>query len=443
VGQAEGVFERAEFSDAAPASYRSRWLLLLVLLLLLAASYCVARDLLYDGLVKRQAQGLFNLLCSASIERLEGVEVDTQGDVTLVNAEAWTSRGGERRRFFRAQRLRLTLDGDPLRDPDLRIMRVDLHRPEIFIRRETDGVWNLEWALAPAPGRTPETAAVPPSRRDPWADYRRPDESWPRNGVHIHDGTLHVAFASAAGKETVWTVEGIRASLLRRDGVTVLEPFRGDFYGGRMSVHAELVRGSPFTLRQITATVRDADVARMTADVSFLPRPMRGRFNGVLSVTVDPRKTNSRPIAAGRAEITDGDLWELPAFSSVLHALTLTPVSEKRIDTGILEFTVEENRVRIDQMHFLGYPVSLFGEGSCSLDGDWMEVVFVPRLGKDDWNSILPLIGAPIDLLSNVLKGALVPVVLKGSFDKPELGVEPLRFLRPGVRKLIEERSPR
>ena len=64
-------------------------------------------------------------------------------------------------------------------------------------------------------------------------------------------------------------------------------------------------------------------------------------------------------------------------------------------------------------------------------------------IGKSSWNSILPVIGIPIDLLSDVFKGALVPVVLKGSFEKPEISVEPLYFLKPSVRTLIEEKSPR
>jgi hypothetical protein len=132
----------------------------------------------------------------------------------------------------------------------------------------------------------------------------------------------------------------------------------------------------------------------------------------------------------------------VPAFSSIIHVLTLTAVSEKRIDTAIVDFTVGEGEIRVDKMHFLGYPVSLFGDGAMSLTGDWMEIVFVPRLGKSDWNSILPIIGAPIDLLSSIFKGALTPVVLSGSFDKPDLSVQPLYFLRPSVRKLIEEKSP-
>jgi hypothetical protein len=436
-----GGFEAAEFSDARRRSLGGRGLAFLGILLLLAACYAAARDVLYDRLVHGTAQRFLNDLFRASIERLGRVEVDSQGDLTLHDAEAWTSRDGERRLFFRAEKLRLTLDGDPMRDRDLKVMRVDLFRPEIRLRRGADGEWNLLHAIGPS--SPPAPAPAPTPAEDPWKDYRRVDESWPRNGVHLHDGTIQVAFAGREGRETSWKIDSVNAMLSRKEGRTVLDPCRGGFYGGALTARAEVERGSPFTLRQFSVSVKDAEVARMAAESSSVKHPMRGRFNAVLAVTVDPARTGARPIAAGRAEVTEGDLWEMPALSKVIHLLTLTPVSAKRIDTGILEFTVEQERIRIDRMHFLGYPVSLFGEGACSVSGDWMEVVFVPRLGKDDWNSILPIIGAPIDLLSNVVKGALVPVVLSGSFDRPEVGVEPLRFLRPSVKQLIEERSPR
>jgi hypothetical protein len=133
----------------------------------------------------------------------------------------------------------------------------------------------------------------------------------------------------------------------------------------------------------------------------------------------------------------------VPAFSGIVHLLTLTKVSDRKIDTAVLEFTVGEGEIRVDKMYFLGTPVSLFGDGVCGLTGDWMEIVFVPRLGKSDWNSIIPVIGAPIDLLSNIFKGALMPVVMKGSFENPEISVEPFHFLKPSVKQLIEEKSPR
>jgi hypothetical protein len=130
-------------------------------------------------------------------------------------------------------------------------------------------------------------------------------------------------------------------------------------------------------------------------------------------------------------------------FSGIIHLLSLTSVENRRIDTAVLTFTVEEEQIRVDRMHFLGYPVSLFGDGVCSLTGDWMEIVFVPRLGKSDWNSILPIIGAPMDLLAAIFKGSLMPVVMKGSFNSPQIAVEPLYFLKPSVRQLMEEKAPR
>jgi hypothetical protein len=87
--------------------------------------------------------------------------------------------------------------------------------------------------------------------------------------------------------------------------------------------------------------------------------------------------------------------------------------------------------------------VSLFGDGSASLTGDWIDVTFIPRLGKKDWNSILPVIGAPLDLLSNVFKGLFVPVTLKGSFENPQFNVGAGSEPSAEVRKLIEEKSPR
>jgi hypothetical protein len=87
----------------------------------------------------------------------------------------------------------------------------------------------------------------------------------------------------------------------------------------------------------------------MSAGAHFIKRRMTGRFNAVFALTVDPKISSRRPIASGHCEITDGDLWEVPALSKVIHVLALSPVSEKRIDTAVLEFTVEEDRYRIDK----------------------------------------------------------------------------------------------
>jgi hypothetical protein len=442
MSKAQG-FERAEFTEARKADYRARWLVFLFTLLFLAVTYWIARDIIYHRLIYRYAQDMYNKLGSAAVEKIGRVTVDGQGDVTLHDAESYTHRGGTRRLFFKTERLVLSLDGMPLRDDKLRVMRVDLFRPEIHVRREWGGEWNVEWAFLPAP-HGPQDEEPRPDPNDPWKDYLQPDQTFPRNGVHVHDGTINVTFVGQTGKEVTWKIEHVRTQLARIDGKVYLRPFTGTFYGGTMTADAEISKTTPFTVRQLTADIRDADVALVAAGAPWITHPMKGRFNGVLALTRDAERTKqARPVMSGHFEVTEGDLWEVPAFSSIIHWLTLTAVKDKRIDTAIVDFTVDNDiEIRVDKMHFLGYPVSLFGDGAVSLTGEWMEIVFVPRLGKSDWNSILPIIGAPIDLLSSIFKGALTPVVLSGSFDKPDLSVRPLHFLKPSVRKLIEEKSP-
>jgi hypothetical protein len=46
----------------------------------------------------------------------------------------------------------------------------------------------------------------------------------------------------------------------------------------------------------------------------------------------------------------------VPAFSKIIHWLTLTAVEDKRIDTAIVDFTVGGDEIRVDKMYFLGYP---------------------------------------------------------------------------------------
>jgi len=433
-------FEKAVFSGPRAFTLRARWILLLFTLFFLGIVYWVIRDVVYHRLVYAYAQRMFNDLASAAVEKIGDIDIDRQGDITLFRAEAYTHRNGARRLFFKTDELRLTLDGLPLRDTSIRVMRVDLMRPEIHVRREVGGEWNLEWALQKAP-RAPDAPTPPQATR--FAPYRDPDEGFPKNGVHIHDGTLHVTFVAKSGREVIWTVHSVNGELKREDGVLKLSPFTGDFYGGRMTVFSEIPQTNPLLIRQMKVDVRDADVSKMMAGAPFITHPMKGTFNAVFALTVDPKLANRRPIASGHCEVTDGDLWEVPALSSVIHVLALSPVSEKRIDTAILEFTVEEDRYRIDKMYFLGYPVSLFGDGSASLTGDWIDVTFIPRLGKKDWNSIIPIIGAPIDLLSNIFKGIFVPVSLKGSFEKPIFKVGQSDPPSAEMQKLIEEKAPR
>jgi hypothetical protein len=103
--------------------------------------------------------------------------------------------------------------------------------------------------LPPRPARARGAAPRPDPTDDPWKDYLRPTRRFPRNGVHVHDGTIHVTFVGKTGKEVTWKIDDVRTKLARVDGRIVMRPFVGEFYGGTITADAspedESVHGAP------------------------------------------------------------------------------------------------------------------------------------------------------------------------------------------------------
>lgn len=404
------------------------------MLALLTGGYWTARHFFYRRLIFRITQDLLDEFATAKVEKVGRIVIDSQGDITLYDTEVFTYRDGNRRLFYRAPQMLLSVDGFPGRDRKLRLMRVDLVQPEIWIRREQKGEWNVEWAFRKAkrdgpPGSEAGEGPGPP------------DEGFPKNGIHIHDGIVHVTTVGRSGHEVTWTITKARGVLSKEQGVLRLRPFEGEFYGGRLVADAEVPRTEPFTC-DFQITVTGAEVSKL-AERLVLARPVSGRLDGVLVLTRSADRTQLHNIAAGQIQITNGDLWELPVFLSILSVLALDPGFDRRIESAEVKFTVEEDRIRIDQMDFLGSALCLFGDGEMDLDGENLEVVFIPRLGKNGMGDIIPLFGTPIQWLLDLAKGVLLPVVMTGSFDRPQVSVKPGYIIATPVRKLIESKSPK
>lgn len=417
-----------------PPSFRARLFFLAGIVALLAGGYWTVRYYFYRKILLSLAQNLLNEIATARVERLDGVELDPHGNLVLRNAEVFTYRDGVRRLFYRAPRMKLTIDGIPGRDRNVRIARVDLIDPEIFIRRERNGVWNVEWALRSSKPPPPPTAPKAPA-----SPTSPPEDPFPREGIHIVGGTIHITTVGKSGREVTWTIGSVQAILARENGILALRPCEGEFYGGRLNAKAELPSVAPFRC-DFQITVTGASVEKL-AERLALKRPVTGTLDGVLALKRGPERTNSHPIAAGRIEIAQGDLWELPVFFNILSILALDPGLHRTIDSAEVQFTVEEDRIRIDQMDFVGDPLCLFGDGRMDLTGENLEVVFVPRLGKHGMGAIIPILGTPIQWVLDVVKGVLIPVVMTGSFDHPEVAVMPFHPIAAPVKKLVESRG--
>lgn len=426
-----------------------RWLTLGAVLLLLVAVYSTARDVLYRRFIYGFAQNCLDYFATGSVESIGTVQLTVEGNLMLHDAVVTTFHRERRRVFYRAERMEIALDGWPMQDEQVRVSRVDLFHPEIWVVRETGGDWNILWAFLPAPkpeGERPQEPRPPPDVR-PVVPVPEPALShpmrggWPRNGVHIHDGIIHVVFVRDDGSEMVWDIHQVNTSMTRAEPGVRFGPMRADFYGGVMLAEGTVPTFNPFHM-DLQVSVKGADVGRIAAGQPFIKRPLRGTLDGVVAMTSDQATIGDRPVAAGRIEINNGDLWDLPTFVGILATLALTEVGDRKLEAAHIEFTVERDRVRIDQMDFLGTPLCLFGEGRMDLTGENIDIKMIPLLGQS-WNDILPVIGAPVQWLLEIVKGTLIPVRITGAFWAPKFNFDIGEPVSEPLKKLIEEKAPR
>ena len=86
-------FEKAVFSDPRKRDIRGRWALFVFLLACLGIVYWIVRDIVYQRWVYAYAQRMFNDLASASVEKIEDVDLEREGNIVLTRAEAYTHHG--------------------------------------------------------------------------------------------------------------------------------------------------------------------------------------------------------------------------------------------------------------------------------------------------------------------------------------------------------------
>lgn len=428
-----------QVSSAQKASFRRvhRWMILGAVLLLLLVAYSYARHIVYRRLLYDYAQRILNQFATGTVEKIGKVELTAEGNLILYDAVVLHRHRGKKRTFYRAPRMEIALDGSILRDPEIYVSRIDLFQPELWVVRETGGDWNVVWGFQPPSGTPP-----PSGPGEAPAPAPHPVRSgWPHNGVHVHNGIVHVTFVRDSGAEVTWDITSVHTSMMRAHPGVRFGPMRGEFYGGTFRADATVSSFNPFII-DLQVSVKGADVARLAEGAPFLKHPVSGTLDGVVALTGHEQTIGERPLAAGRIEIRDGNLWDLPAFVGILATLSLTEVGNRRLEAANIEFTVERDRVRIDQMDFLGTPMCLFGDGTMTLTGDELDILLVPQFGKS-MNDVFPILGAPLQWLLDIAKGALVPVRITGPFWAPKINVVEDEEVSEPVKKLIEEKAPK
>ena len=160
---------------------------------------------------------------------------------------------------------------------------------------------------------------------------------------------------------------------------------------------------------------------------------MRGRVSGQMNVR--GRGSDARNIQGqGSAEITQGDLGELPNFLQFIKTLNLSPASKTAFDSAQVGFIINNGKTTFQPIKFQGDAFSLDGNGSMSSRGE-LDVHLNVVYGRDRIH---------LPILSDAIKeatGQLFQVRVTGSPSFPEfrLDVLPSTF---GALRTMGDDSP-
>jgi hypothetical protein len=158
---------------------------------------------------------------------------------------------------------------------------------------------------------------------------------------------------------------------------------------------------------------------------------MRGRVSGQMNI--HGRGSDTRNIQGqGSAEITQGDLGELPDFLQFIKTLNLSPASKTAFDSAQVGFIINNGKTTFQPIKFQGDAFSLDGNGSMSTRGE-LDVHLNVVYGRDRIH---------LPILSDAIKeatGQLFQVRVTGTPSFPEFRLDVLPSTFGALRTLTDE----
>lgn len=206
------------------------------------------------------------------------------------------------------------------------------------------------------------------------------------------------------------------------------------------SIQAEVLGGQAYgdlSLQLADEPLYETNVKLVGLDLTRYARTVpgrqsvRGRVSGKMSLSGkggDPKNLQG----GGAAEITQGDLGEIPEFLRFVKAINLSPATKTAFDSAQVDFAVTNGTTRFDAIKFQGDAFSLDGDGSMSTRGDLnihLNVVY----GRDRMR---------IPVLSDALKeatGQFIQVRVSGKPSYPEFRLDVLPSTFDALRNFGQE----
>ena len=182
----------------------------------------------------------------------------------------------------------------------------------------------------------------------------------------------------------------------------------------------------------VTASLANADLARLAGDMSGAVRRYQGRVHGGIEIRGSRAGTHSL-VGRGQVKLTDADIYELPVTVALLKILRVKNPDRNAFTSSLVDFRIEGPHAYLDTLELSGDAISLVGNGEVDFDSR-INLVLRPIMGEAETQ--LPA----MKRLLGGASGQFVLVHVDGTIAEPMTSTEAFPTLAAAVQRLQSRR---
>jgi len=183
----------------------------------------------------------------------------------------------------------------------------------------------------------------------------------------------------------------------------------------------------------VTASLSNADLARVAGDMSGGPHHYQGRVHGGIEIRGSRAGTHSL-VGRGQVKLTDADIYELPVTVALLKILRVKNPDRNAFTSSLVDFRIEGPHAYLDTIELSGDAISLVGNGEVDFDSQ-INLVLRPIMGEAETQ--LPA----MKRLLGGASGQFVLVHVDGTVTEPTTSTEVFPTLPAAVQRLQSRRK--
>jgi hypothetical protein len=155
--------------------------------------------------------------------------------------------------------------------------------------------------------------------------------------------------------------------------------FSARLAGGRVLADGAVESAAPGRF-SVTASLGEADLARLATEATGAAHRYRGRLQGAVEVSGSRAGAHSLS-GRGQVRLRDADIYELPVVVALLKILRVRAPDRNAFSSSIVDFRIEGPRAYLDTIELSGDAISLVGAGEVDFDSN-LRLTFRSIMGE-------------------------------------------------------------